>query len=98
MEQVSVNSFASSALDIFASGVTASEAMDSIELLEAIGSNASLRYATATELMHKLGHGEASNEVINAATTGDSTRLAEELRNQDPLAPQKTTFYCFQTL
>ncbi|WP_267220910.1 hypothetical protein [Dyella silvae] len=77
---------------------TASESADSIDLLEAIGSNASLRYATATELVHMLERANASSALTHAVMSGDSTRLSEQLLRQGPLAPQvDPAFCCVQT-
>lgn len=51
---------------------------DTIELLEAIGSDASLRCATAEELADVLGRAQASLALQHAVAQGDRTRLAAE--------------------
>ena len=51
---------------------------DTIELLEAIGSDASLRLATAEELADVLGRVQASLALQDAVVRGDRTRLATE--------------------
>lgn len=52
--------------------------MDTIELLEAIGSDASLRYAATGDLAGVLEGARASAVLMSAATTGDSSMLAAE--------------------
>lgn len=51
---------------------------DTIELLEAIGSDASLRRATAEELADVLGRAQASLALQDAVVQGDRTLLAAE--------------------
>jgi hypothetical protein len=52
---------------------------DTIELLEAIGSDASLRYASADELKSVLEQAQASVDLTMAVAAGDGARLREEL-------------------
>jgi hypothetical protein len=52
---------------------------DTIELLEAIGSDASLRYARADELKSVLEQAQASVELAAAVAAGDSAPLRVEL-------------------
>lgn len=51
---------------------------DTIELLEAIGSDASLRYASAGSLAGVLEESRASAALISAVAAGDSAVLAGE--------------------
>ncbi|HEV2681513.1 MAG TPA: hypothetical protein VGV14_13495 [Rhodanobacter sp.] len=57
---------------------------DTIELLNAIGQNAALRYASAEELAHTLEQTDASEAFKAAVMSGDSSRLSEEL-GQKPM-------------
>ena len=52
---------------------------DTIELLEAIGQNASMRYASTEELTRMLEQAQASEALTAAVASGDSSRLSEEL-------------------
>jgi len=62
---------------------------DTIKLLETIGSDASLRYASADELNGVLKHAQASVELTMAVTTGDCATLRVELKLQGvPHTPQ----------
>ena len=62
---------------------------DTIKLLETIGSDASLRYASADELNGVLKHAQASVELTMAVTTGDCATLRVELTVQGmPHFPQ----------
>ncbi|MBD8899203.1 hypothetical protein [Rhodanobacter sp. DHG33] len=62
---------------------------DTIELLEAIGSDASLRYARTDELKSVLEQVQASAELTAAVAAGDSSPLRVELGIQQvPQAPQ----------
>ncbi|KRE97824.1 hypothetical protein ASG87_14970 [Frateuria sp. Soil773] len=65
---------------------------DTIELLEAIGRDASLRYASAEELAGVLAQAQASEALASAVAQGDSALLAVELgqRSLDP--PQISQF------
>ncbi|WP_267220908.1 hypothetical protein [Dyella silvae] len=51
---------------------------DTIELLEAIGRDASLRHATADALAAVLERAKASHALTAAAATGDSAHLKKE--------------------
>lgn len=53
---------------------------DTIELLEAIGSNASLRYAHAHELTDVLQQAQASIELRTAVISGDGAPLRSEFK------------------
>lgn len=59
---------------------------DTIELLETIGTSASLRHASAKELAAILTKAEASHSLSLAAATGDRTHLSQEFGriNLDP--------------
>jgi hypothetical protein len=52
---------------------------DTIDLLEAIGKNASLRHASGPELADALAQAEASEALKAAAMAGDSSLLSVEL-------------------
>lgn len=52
---------------------------DTIEFLETIGSDASLRYAAADELKGALEQAQASVELAKAVALGDGTPLRMEL-------------------
>lgn len=65
---------------------------DTIELLEAIGSDASLRYAPADALRDVLEQAQASAEFKAAVVAGDSAALRVELDiHQIPQTPQAPT-------
>lgn len=55
---------------------------DTIELLEAIGSDASLRYAQTDELNAVLEQSQASVELTEAVVQGDGAPLRKELKLQ----------------
>lgn len=57
---------------------------DTIELLETIGKNASLRHAATDELAYALERADASEALMAAALAGDSALLAVEL-GQKPM-------------
>jgi len=59
---------------------------DTIELLEAIGRNASLRHASAEELGKVLEQAQASTALTAAVVFGDSSRLTQEFgqKRMDP--------------
>lgn len=63
---------------------------DTIELLEAIGRDASLRHASAEELTSVLEHAQASAALTAAVASGDRMRLAEELGHKQMEPPQST--------
>lgn len=56
---------------------------DTIELLEAIGSDASLRHAQADELLAVLEQVQASTELRAAVMAGDSASLRDEFGLQE---------------
>ena len=51
---------------------------DTIDLLEAIGQDASLRYASSEALTHILEQAKASAALTTAVALGESLRLFEE--------------------
>lgn len=61
---------------------------DTIELLEAIGRDASLRYASAEELAHRLVQENASEGLTAAVALGDCSPLFAELGPKPMNAPQ----------
>lgn len=52
---------------------------NTIELLETIGKSASLRYASAEQLLHSLDQVDAPKELKGAVSSGDSSFLFREL-------------------
>jgi hypothetical protein len=62
--------------------------LDTIEMLEAIGSDASLRHASAYELSEVLERANASPALTSAVTSGDSTELLAELGGKFMWVPQ----------
>jgi hypothetical protein len=62
--------------------------MDTIDLLEAIGSDASLRHAPAGELAQHLEQAQASAVLVAAAASGDSSVLSVEFGQQSNQVPQ----------
>ncbi|WP_329741802.1 hypothetical protein [Dyella sp. A6] len=69
---------------------------DTIELLEAIGSNASLRWASPDALKRALDGFDASEGVRVAAASGDKGALLQELggRASPPPSQSPTTGGC----
>jgi len=63
---------------------------NTIELLEAIGSDASLRYAQADELKGVLEQAQASVELTEAVAQGDGAPLRKELKLQQTTQVQQT--------
>ncbi|MGC1550335.1 MAG: hypothetical protein WA777_17585 [Rhodanobacter sp.] len=63
---------------------------DTIELLEAIGTNAALRHASPEELAHTLAQADASDGLKAAALSGDSSLLSAELGHKPMQVPQDT--------
>lgn len=61
---------------------------DTIELLEAIGRDASLRHASAEELTAVLQKAQASEALTTAVAAGDSSLLAAELGHKTNFDPQ----------
>lgn len=67
---------------------------DTIELLEAIGRDASLRHAPAGELESRLEQAGASSALKAAASSGDVLQLAAEFGPKPMYVPQSTqTFH-----
>jgi hypothetical protein len=66
--------------------------MDTIDLLEAIGSDASLRHLPGDELATKLEQAEASDALKTAAANGDRAPLTIELGREVEPPPQSTQF------
>ncbi|MET0936786.1 MAG: hypothetical protein ABWX83_12380 [Luteibacter sp.] len=62
--------------------------MDTIEMLEAIGCNASLRHASATELTAALEKIQAPAAITTAVATGDDAALYEALGSKFMWVPQ----------
>ena len=56
---------------------------NTIELLETIGKDASLRHASGDQLAQALDGMDASPSMKMAATSGDSRHLAQELGSKD---------------
>lgn len=63
---------------------------DTIELLETIGSDASLRHASSEALSDVLQQAQASAALTAAVVSGDSTLLFAELGHKVNLEPQAT--------
>ena len=63
---------------------------DTIELLEAIGRDASLRHASAEELTNMLAQAQAPEALTAAVASGDSSGLAEELGHKPMYSPQSS--------
>lgn len=63
---------------------------DTIDLLNAIGQNATLRHASADELAPILEQAKASEALKSAVAAGDSSLLFEELGHKPNHAPQIT--------
>lgn len=61
---------------------------DTIELLEAIGQDASLRYASTEELTKVLKQVKASDALSAAVAFGDSSQLSQEFGPKPMQAPQ----------
>ncbi|WP_445145427.1 hypothetical protein [Dyella sp. Tek66A03] len=63
---------------------------DTIELLEAIGRDASLRHASAAELTRILEQAKASQALTAAVANADSSRLYEEFGHRPMYSPQSS--------
>lgn len=61
---------------------------DTIELLETIGGNASLRHTSADEMARFLEQGQASPALVAAAASRDGAMLSAEFGQQSNLTPQ----------
>jgi hypothetical protein len=62
--------------------------MDTIEMLEAIGSNASLRHASTADLAEALSLAHASEALTAAVASGDASLLSKELDMRRMFMPQ----------
>lgn len=60
---------------------------NTIELLEAIGRNASLRHASGEDLVQALNGWQASEPLLRAARSGDSGELTQEFGYRDMKNP-----------
>jgi hypothetical protein len=63
---------------------------DTIELLEAIGTNAALRYASARDLTQALEQVDASEALKAAAMAGDTSLLSAELGHKPMIVNHDT--------
>jgi len=63
---------------------------DTIDLLEAIGSDASLRHASPEDLQARLEQVRASDSLKAAAASGDAGQLSMELGQKSMYVPQTT--------
>jgi hypothetical protein len=63
---------------------------DTLELLESIGQDATMRHASAEELSNLLELAQASEALTAAATSGDVSLLLKELGLTPNLSPQVT--------
>lgn len=61
---------------------------DTIDLLVAIGQDASLRHASTDDLASVLERAQASEALTAAVTSGDSTQLSQEFGLKRMLTPQ----------
>lgn len=67
--------------------------LDTIELLDAIGQNATLRYASTDELAHTLERADATSALKAATLSGDSSLLADELGQKKINIPHTQGFW-----
>jgi hypothetical protein len=65
---------------------------DTIDMLEAIGQDASLRHASPDELAKALADAQASKALTAAVASGDSSRLADEFERVSN-QPTETIFF-----
>lgn len=63
---------------------------DTIDLLEAVGRDASLRHAPPEEMARRLEQAQGSAILVAAAASGDRSALAAEFGAQSNLTPQIT--------
>ena len=63
---------------------------DTIDLLEAIGADATLRHASTEELTIVLERAQASDALTAAVAAGDSTLLFEEFGRMQHAPPQSS--------
>jgi hypothetical protein len=64
--------------------------LDTIELLDTIGRDASLRHASAEDLTNMLQHAQASEALIDASAHGDGSLLFAELGQKQNEKVQST--------
>lgn len=69
--------------------------LNTIDMLEAIGSNASLRYASTAELTDVLKQAHASDALASAVASGDSTHLTREFGDRTMFVPQVIQAFFF---
>jgi hypothetical protein len=62
--------------------------LDTLDMLEAIGSDASLRHAQADALTATLEQLQASPALTSAVATGDSSELVAEFGSKEMSTPQ----------
>ncbi|APG03885.1 hypothetical protein BJI69_08185 [Luteibacter rhizovicinus DSM 16549] len=62
--------------------------LDTLEMLEAIGSDASLRYAPTVDLASALENAKAIEALTEAVVSGDITRLRQDFGGSQMHAPQ----------
>lgn len=67
--------------------------IDAIEMLEAIGSDASLRYASSTELTKVLREAQAPEALTTAIISGDTSGLLQGSGNTRMFVPQATQYF-----
>lgn len=69
---------------------------DTIDLLEAIGRDASLRHASPEELTKALEQARASEALTRAVASGDCSHLLRELGHREIAPPQSTQMPGFE--
>jgi hypothetical protein len=67
--------------------------MDTIDMLEAIGRDASLRHASAQELATFLEESNASEGLTTAILSGDTVKLCSELGMKRMFIPMISQIY-----
>lgn len=67
--------------------------LDAIQMLEAIGSDASLRYASPTELRKALQAVQAPEVLTTAIISGDTSGLVKALGKTIMFVPQATQYF-----
>jgi hypothetical protein len=66
--------------------------LDTIDMLEAIGRDASLRHASTHDLIQALEQAKASPALASAVASGDSSELFAELGYKLMQAPQVSQY------
>lgn len=69
---------------------------DTIDLLETIGRDASLRHASPEELTKALEQAQASEALTSAVASGDCSQLSRELGHREIAPPQSTQMPGFE--